>query len=137
MSALLIPLLGGALIGLSAAMLLLFNGRIAGISGIVGGFFSEARSELSWRIYFLFGLFFGGLLWSDSVLSPVNAPSAPLLLAAGLMVGVGARLGNGCTSGHGVCGLGHLRLRSFVATVTFICVGALVVLLTRLVGGRS
>ena len=115
-------LAGGVLIGLSATLLLWLNGRIAGISGIVNGVVFPRAEEVSWRIAFLLGLVIAAGLYMAFV------PGAPLprtdfprigLIAAGLLVGFGTRMGNGCTSGHGVCGLGRLSMRSFAAVATF------------------
>ena len=115
-------LAGGVLIGLSATLLLWLNGRIAGISGIVNGVVFPRAGEVSWRIAFLLGLVIAAGLYMAFV------PGAPLprtdfprigLIAAGLLVGFGTRMGNGCTSGHGVCGLGRLSMRSFAAVATF------------------
>ncbi|MDC0709180.1 YeeE/YedE family protein [Stigmatella sp. ncwal1] len=140
MSSLLLPLLGGALIGLSASLLLLFNGRIAGISGIAGGLFGGMKGERGWRLAFLGGLVGGGLLlrvvWPET-LGTSHAPGSGWLVAAGLLVGVGTRLGNGCTSGHGVCGLARGSRRSFVATLTFMATGALTVFFVRHVLGSA
>lgn len=130
--------LGGALIGLAAALLLLWNGRIAGISGIVGGLMTlRERSERHWRLAFLLGLlaapalyrvFYGAL--------PLEIQSHPaVLVAAGLLVGFGTRIGSGCTSGHGVCGLARLSPRSLAATTTFIGVAMVTVYIARHVLG--
>ncbi|WP_437946526.1 YeeE/YedE family protein [Sorangium sp. So ce296] len=122
------PLVGGALIGLSASLLLLFNGRVAGISGIFGGLLFRERGDTAWRAAFVVGLLLGGLALAAA--HPAAFPPAGggrslgLLVAAGLLVGLGARLGNGCTSGHGVCGLSRLSLRSLVATMTFMATAA-------------
>jgi len=138
----LIALLGGALIGLSASLLLLFNGRIAGISGIAGGLLSQrTRAEWAWRATFLLGLVGGGFLlrafWPQLLGAPV-APGAAWVVAAGLLVGFGTRLGNGCTSGHGVCGVARGARRSIVATMTFMATGAATVFLIRhVLGGES
>jgi uncharacterized membrane protein YedE/YeeE len=134
-------LAGGALLGLSASLLLLFNGRIAGISGIAGGLLSShAWSERAWRLTFLGGLVGGGLLlralWPQ-VLGAPTVMGAAWVVAAGLLVGFGARLANGCTSGHGVCGLSRGSLRSLVATGTFMATAALTVFLVRHVLGVS
>jgi uncharacterized membrane protein YedE/YeeE len=141
MHPLLSSLLGGALIGLSASLLLLFNGRIAGISGIAGGVLSQrTRAELAWRITFLAGLLGGGLLVRallPHALGPPTVPGAVWVVAAGLLVGFGTRLGNGCTSGHGVCGISRGATRSIVATVTFMATGALTVFLVRHVLGGT
>lgn len=126
-------LAGGALIGASAAVLLAFNGRIAGISGIVSGLLSANKGDTQWRATFVGGLLLGGValaLLAPSALgaSPV---SLPMIALAGALVGVGTSLGNGCTSGHGVCGVARLSPRSIVATLTFITTGAVTVVLTR------
>lgn len=116
--------IGGVLIGLASVLLLWLNGRIAGISGIVGGMLSQKGGEFGWRAAFVAGLLlgaFGYTLYAGGL--PVSVPaSVPVLIAAGLMVGFGTRLGSGCTSGHGVCGIGRLSRRSFVATGTFMAV---------------
>ncbi len=122
-------LLGGALIGLSASALLLLNGRVAGVSGILGGAIQPAKAESGWRWAFLLGLLLGGALLMRFY--PAALPSAgtgvPLFVvaAAGLLVGVGTQLGSGCTSGHGVCGLSRASVRSLAATCTFMVAGAL------------
>jgi len=114
-------LLGGVLIGCAAVLLLWSIGRIAGISGIASGVFAGARSERDWRIAFIAGLAIAGAVTMQFVPSPPRMQTGPtaLLLAAGLLVGFGTRLGNGCTSGHGVCGLGRFSRRSLAAVVTF------------------
>ena len=126
-------LAGGLLIGLSATMLLAFNGRIAGISGIVSGSLGWA-ADRQWRQLFLVGMVLGGLLYEYGLAaSPTPTPTAggwPLVLG-GFLVGFGTRLGNGCTSGHGVCGLGRLSLRSLAAVVTFLSTAMVTVYLTR------
>ncbi|MFK7991365.1 MAG: YeeE/YedE family protein [Sandaracinaceae bacterium] len=132
---------GGLLIGLSASLLLFFNGRVAGISGIANGaVFPESKKELSWRVAFLAGLLVGGFALAFGMRESFGASpgrSLPMLALAGLVVGFGVRLGSGCTSGHGVCGLSRLSARSLVATVTFIGAGALTVVLLRLLGVAS
>ncbi|WP_457279279.1 YeeE/YedE family protein [Polaromonas sp. P5_D5] len=126
-------LAGGLLIGLAAAMFVLLNGRIAGISGILGGLLKPARSDMGWRVAFIAGLV--GAPWAYaafSALPPVQVDAGyGLLVIAGLLVGVGTRYGAGCTSGHGVCGLSRLSPRSLVATVTFMATGFTVVFLVR------
>ncbi|KMO32028.1 YeeE/YedE family protein [Methylobacterium variabile] len=127
-------LLGGSLIGASAALLLLLNGRIAGISGILGGLLASPSRETGWRAAFLAGLVLAPLVYAGSGGSlPAVAVDAsfPLLVVAGLLVGFGARLGAGCTSGHGVCGIGRGSRRSLIATGTFMAVAILTVLVTR------
>lgn len=116
-------LIGGALIGLSATLLFLFNGRLAGISGIAGGLLSLTRGDILWRAVFLAGLIVGTLLYQ--VVDPATAAititdSVPVLIAGGLIAGFGTRLGGGCTSGHGVCGIGIISVRSIVATLSFV-----------------
>lgn len=131
-------LLGGVLIGASAALLLIFAGRIAGITGILGGALQRRAGDVAWRLWFLGGLVGAGAilgrLYPGGFGGAVHRPPA-LLLLAGILVGFGTRMGNGCTSGHGVCGIGRLSLRSLVATAVFIATGALTVLVTRWAGG--
>lgn len=126
-------LAGGALIGLAAALLVLAGGRIAGISGIVGALLRPARGEFAWRLAFVLGLLGAPLLyalWGRLPLSRIDA--GPLaLVAAGLLVGYGTRLGGGCTSGHGVCGLSRLSLRSLAATLAFMGAGFATVFVLR------
>lgn len=128
---------GGVLIGLAAALLLLLNGRIAGISGILGGLLQRAGRDKAWRLTFVVGLLAAPFVWQLFASLPTATVSgSPLLLVgAGLLVGFGSRLGSGCTSGHGVCGIARLAPRSLLATVTFMAAGFLVVYLMRHVGG--
>lgn len=115
-------LLGGVLIGLAASLLLWFNGRIAGVSGILNGVVFRRAGDTAWRIAFLAGLIVAGGLYLAAVPGaalPRTDFSRAGLSVAGLLVGFGTRMGNGCTSGHGVCGLGRLSLRSLVAVITF------------------
>lgn len=126
-------LAGGALIGAAAALFVLLNGRIAGISGIVGGLLRPQRAELGWRLAFLWGL-----LVAPAVMLLLGHAGAPridagfgTLAAAGLLVGVGTSYGSGCTSGHGVCGLSRLSPRSLVATLAFMAAGMATVFLAR------
>ena len=124
--------LGGALIGLAAAGLLVLTGKTAGVSGILDGVLRGESVEWRWKIAFLAGLVSGGLLLAWRLPSALAAgpPRAwPWVIAGGLFVGFGARLGGGCTSGHGVCGIGRGSLRGLVGTVVFIAAGALTVLL--------
>jgi uncharacterized membrane protein YedE/YeeE len=134
-------LVGGLLIGLAAAALLVVSGRTAGISGVVGGALGRRRGDVAWRLWFLAGLVGGGVViarLAPATFADARMGSAPLLVAAGLLVGFGTRLGNGCTSGHGVCGLGRLSLRSLVAVMTFMATGAAAVFVARHVfGGGS
>ena len=126
-------LIGGALIGLAAVLLVALNGRIAGISGILGGLItSTGRGDRFWRCAFIFGLLAGaGLYALTSGLPRELQARGPTLLAAGLLVGVGTRLGSGCTSGHGVCGLARSSPRSLLATMVFMVAAALTVFLTH------
>ena len=132
MNAYLLPLTGGVLLGLSAMWLLLSLGRVAGISGIAWG--SLAGPERGWRWLFLLGLLLGGLLTHNIIGQPVpDESAAPLRLIAtsGLLVGLGTRMGGGCTSGHGVCGLGRRSPRSIVATLTFMTLGVITVFIMQ------
>ncbi len=126
--------LGGTLIGLAATLLLLANGRIAGVSGVIGGLVSPRHRDVAWRIAFVLGLWLAALLyWAvRGELFPVEIRASWLtLLAAGLLVGFGTRMGGGCTSGHGVCGSARLSKRSIVATLVFMGSAALTVFVTR------
>jgi uncharacterized membrane protein YedE/YeeE len=131
-------LAGGALIGISAALFILLNGRIAGITGIIGGLFKPAKGDVVWRIAFTLGLIIAPIVWLLFGKLPeitINADYG-LLVAAGLIVGFGARLGSGCTSGHGVCGISRLSPRSIIATLAFTGSGFLTVFVARhLLGG--
>ena len=127
-------IVGGGLIGLSAALLLLFSGRVAGVSGILGNVIAGAWGQRAWSVYFLIGLLAAPLVYQllDSPMSQTGAAINNLvLLLAGVLVGFGARLGAGCTSGHGVCGISNLSLRSLVATCTFMAAGAITVYIVR------
>jgi len=133
-------LIGGMMIGLSASMLMLFNGRIAGISGIVAGALRPERGEWGWRICFIAGLVGAGAI--ARIISPASlaigiSRSLWMFLLAGLLVGLGTRLGSGCTSGHGVCGLSRGSMRSLAATLTFMAAGVLTVYLTTHVFGAN
>jgi hypothetical protein len=130
-------LIGGALIGLAASMLMLVHGKVAGVSGILGEVVSPRAKEGSVGAYFLGGLLLAGVI--ARLVHPASLPAATPSLAvgavAGLLVGFGTRLGSGCTSGHGVAGLSRLSKRSFVATLTFIAFGMLTVGVVRALGG--
>jgi uncharacterized membrane protein YedE/YeeE len=134
-------LIGGALIGASASILLLTHGKVAGISGLYGGALRGATSDRAMRVWFLIGLAAAGLfarLAFPSVFATTLSASIPVALIAGILVGFGTQLGNGCTSGHGVCGLSRMSKRSFVATVAFMAAGVLTVFIVRhVVGGGS
>ncbi len=122
-------LLGGALIGAGSATLLLLNGRIAGVSGILGNLIQAAFGEQAWRLAFLLGIFVPALVFGAEV--TLLPPNWAWAAAAGLLVGVGTQLGSGCTSGHGVCGLANLSTRSLVATLTFMASAVATVFLVR------
>ena len=133
-------LLGGVLIGLSATLLLWSIGRIAGISGIVNGLGAAPRSDRAWRAAFLLGLMAAGgiaMQFLSHAPSRLQTGSTPILLLAGLMVGFGTRMGNGCTSGHGVCGLGRLSWRSLVAVLTFMATAVATVFVMRHLAGMQ
>jgi uncharacterized membrane protein YedE/YeeE len=132
-------LLGGMLIGLGAALFAVLNGRIAGISGVLGGLAAPSASDTPWRIAFLAGLLLGPWIASAAfaIRPDITVTGSPMLLiAAGLLVGFGTRLGNGCTSGHGVCGLARGSRRSLAATVTFFLVAVAMVFVMRRALGR-
>jgi uncharacterized membrane protein YedE/YeeE len=135
------PLLGGILLGISASLLYAFEGRVAGISGIIAGLLTPKAREWPSRVAFILGLFVAGTLAKIVFFThraPGSVTTIPVLVAAGLLVGFGARLGNGCTSGHGICGISRWNPRSIVATMVFILMGALVVGLVRHgLGGQS
>ncbi|MDC9592458.1 YeeE/YedE family protein [Xenorhabdus sp. IM139775] len=116
---------GGILIGLATIALVLFCGRIAGISGILGGLLQRKTNDRSWRVAFLAGIMIAPVLYNLLYPLPeiIVTASWPAIIIAGLLVGIGTRLGSGCTSGHGVCGLSRLSLRSLVATLIFMAVG--------------
>ena len=126
-------LAGGLLIGLATAIFLLVSGRVAGISGIVGGLLPPVKGDVAWRIAFILGLFSAPLVFAAAAPLPqvrIDAGTATLI-AAGLLVGVGTRYGSGCTSGHGVCGLSRGSPRSLIATASFMFAGFLTVYVVR------
>ena len=126
-------LVGGMLIGLSATILLAFDGRIAGISGIVNGAIKFKKEE-NWRWLFIFGMLAGGFLYEylfTSEPTPLSSFAPGAMIIGGFLVGFGTRLGNGCTSGHGVCGLGRLSFRSLMAVITFMITAIITVFITR------
>lgn len=126
-------LVGGLLIGLATAIFLLVSGRVAGISGIVGGLLPPVKGDVAWRIAFILGLFSAPLVFAAAAPLPqvrIDAGTATLI-AAGLLVGVGTRYGSGCTSGHGVCGLSRGSPRSLIATASFMFAGFLTVYVVR------
>lgn len=126
-------LLGGVLIGLAAAMFVLLNGRIAGISGVLGGLLRPVGGDVAWRAAFVIGLVGAPLVYGLFATLPTPQIDAQFgaLVAAGLLVGVGTRYGAGCTSGHGVCGLARLSPRSLVATAAFMAAGFVTVFVMR------
>lgn len=132
-------LLGGALIGISVSMMLLLNGRVTGISGILNGVIapSTGAGDRRWRWFFLSGLFAGGLtlkaVMPEAFSGGLNTPDWTVVVA-GLLVGFGTLLGSGCTSGHGVCGISRMSARSFVATIIFISLGVIAVAAFRALG---
>lgn len=133
-------ILGGMLIGLAVSMMLLFNGKVTGISGILGGIINHKTSDKLWRITFLVGLLFGGALLrffgNSSAFQITTQASNTDYVIAGLLVGFGTLLGNGCTSGHGVCGISRFSPRSILATVLFIFSGVLSVISFKLIRGE-
>ena len=144
LTSILFAIAGGAIIGLSASLLLLSIGRVAGISGILGGVLQNVPDK-DWRLLFLGGLLVGGFLMlmlqpmiADAPLFALpSSRSLPVIVAAGLFVGFGVRMGNGCTSGHGVCGLTRFSKRSLVATLTFMCTGFVTATLIQIFFGGS
>ncbi len=132
-------LAGGVLIGLAAALFVLLNGRIAGISGVLGGLLNPARGDIAWRVAFVLGLLgapFVYALFTELPRVRIDAGTA-VLVTAGLLVGIGTRYGSGCTSGHGICGLSRLSLRSLFATLAFMAAGAATVFVMRHVLGAA
>lgn len=131
-------LAGGALIGLAAALFFVLNGRIAGISGIVGGLLSRQRGDVLWRVLFIAGMVAAPVVWGlFAELPPMKIDASyPMLIIAGLIVGISTRYGSGCTSGHGVCGIARLSPRSIVATLAFMASGfATVYVLRHVISG--
>lgn len=130
-------LAGGVLIGVAAAMFVLLNGRIAGISGILSGLLKPVKGDIAWRLVFVLGLVGSPMLYAlfASVPTPRIDASWAALVLAGLLVGVGTRYGSGCTSGHGVCGLSRLSPRSLAATATFMGAGFVTIYVIRHVFG--
>lgn len=127
-----LEIIGGLLIGIAAGGMLLSNGRILGVSGIIGGLLKPQNNKENWRYFFLIGLV-AGTVWYHFNISPLtnnlNHLGTRELITGGLLVGYGATLGNGCTSGHGVCGMSRFSLRSIVATLTFVISGIITVLI--------
>jgi uncharacterized membrane protein YedE/YeeE len=136
----LLALAGGALIGLSSSAMMFFVGRIAGISGILGGALKPVEGDTAWRLLFLAGLVTGGFVLaavSPGVFQVATGRGILAIAGAGILVGIGTRLGNGCTSGHGVCGLSRLSSRSLVAVLTFVAAGIVSATLAGNLGGAQ
>ena len=134
----LMAILGGTLIGLASSGLLFSVGRVAGISGILGGLLKPSAGDVAWRVAFIAGLLAGGLMMGWAIPAVFHSPSGRsfgAIVLAGLMVGFGVRMGNGCTSGHGVCGLSRRSRRSLVATLMFMATGALTATAIHIFGG--
>lgn len=130
-------LLGGSIIGIAVSLMLLWNGRVTGISGIINGILTPAKGDTAWRVLFVAGLFLGGLVLkaiNPETFSGQLATDNWTIIVAGLLVGFGTIMGSGCTSGHGVCGISRMSPRSLVATVTFIGAGVLGVYIFRQLG---
>lgn len=133
-----LPLAGGVLLGLAASLVLLTHGRVTGVSGIFGGLFLQGHDGRSFRLWFVLGLIASGLALSRfhaTGMSATGAPGIAVAGLAGLLVGYGTRLGSGCTSAHGICGIGRLSVRSLTATMTFMATGMLTVFVVRHVLG--
>lgn len=134
----LMPLTGGALIGIAASLMLFWNGRVTGVSGIIyGATVGTQKKDISWRWFFISGMLLGGLIlkiFLPQVFSGMLPTPSWTLVVAGVLVGFGTSLGSGCTSGHGVCGISRLSLRSLIATLTFMLAGILAVVVFRSLG---
>lgn len=129
-------LIGGALLGLSASILMLFSGKVAGISGIVSGLLSPKKGDWAWRVMFVVGMI-GSIILTSSIgfqLPELSDVNLTVVAIAGLLVGIGTRLGNGCTSGHGIVGMGRLSKRSIIATCIFMAVAIMVVFIRSRLG---
>ncbi len=130
-------LIGGAFIGVAVSVMLLFSGRVTGICGIINGVLKPEKNEVLWRVFFIAGLFLGGLVLrqfvKDVFVSTVSSDIG-YLIVAGLLVGFGTSLGSGCTSGHGVCGMSRMSIRSIVATLVFMFAGIISVVVFRWIG---
>lgn len=131
-------IIGGILIGTSVSLMLLFNGRVTGISGIVGSIIDPKSLDKNWRLLFILGLVVGGIIlrftYPEAFILVSHASTVDYIIA-GFLVGVGTLLGNGCTSGHGVCGISRLSIRSIISTCVFITFGVIGVLLFKLIRG--
>jgi uncharacterized membrane protein YedE/YeeE len=137
-AAILFPIVGGGIIGLAVTLMLLFNGRVTGISGILSSSLSKPSRDGIWRWMFLAGMILGGIIMHlamPDLFTNLSGRSTPLVLIAGLLVGYGTVMGSGCTSGHGVCGVSRMSIRSLVATFTFMLFGFLSVQAVRYFSG--
>ncbi len=131
-------LMGGVLIGLAVSMMMLFNGRVTGISGILAGIIKPSKTDFDWRLSFLIGLLLGGFalrILNPGVFVQISSAKWADYAFAGVLVGFGTLLGNGCTSGHGVCGISRISVRSIMATVTFITFGMLSLFIFKMFKG--
>lgn len=132
-------IIGGVLIGVAVSLMMLFNGKVTGISGILSGTLSPKKQDTGWRVAFLAGLFVGALIlkviYSEALTISTHTSKIDFAIA-GLLVGFGTLLGNGCTSGHGVCGISRFSVRSILATMTFISFGIISVLLFKFLRGE-
>ena len=131
-------LIGGAFIGLAVSLMMLFNGRVTGISGILGGIIKPSQSDIDWRVFFIIGLLLGGFvlrIFNSSAFVQISSAKWFDYIFAGFLVGFGTLLGNGCTSGHGVCGISRLSIRSIMGTVTFISFGVMSLLVFKFIKG--
>jgi uncharacterized membrane protein YedE/YeeE len=131
-------LFGGVLIGLAASLMMLFNGRVTGISGIMAGIIQPKKFDIGWRVSFLSGLLLGGLtlvIFRPEAFIQISSAKWGDYVFAGALVGFGTLLGNGCTSGHGVCGISRFSVRSIMATVTFIVFGMISLLVFKYLRG--
>ena len=129
---------GGVIIGVAVSLMLLFNGRVTGISGIIGGLINPSNPDKLWRVMFISGLILGGLLLRvafPNAFTLISSSTAVDYIIAGFLVGFGTLLGNGCTSGHGVCGISRFSIRSILSTITFICMGVVSVVFFRMMRG--
>ncbi len=135
-----LPLIGGAIIGIAISLMLYLNGRVTGVSGIVSGALSRPKGDLSWRLNFILGLILGGLalklVYPEALISNLQR-EIPWLIFAGLLVGFGTVMGGGCTSGHGICGISRFSLRSVVATLVFMLFGIISATSFRLLIGAE
>lgn len=132
-------LAGGLLIGIAATLFILVNGRVAGVSGIIGGLLRPAAGDVVWRVAFVLGLIMAPVLYGAFTALPVIQLDSgyPALVLAGLLVGIGTRYGSGCTSGHGICGISRLSPRSLMATLLFLATGFVTVFVLRhILGGN-